>query len=57
MQTKYQPLFTDLRLNNGVVLHNRIAMCPMLIFAVQADGAPSAQDCAYFNYVMNLDSY
>ena len=48
MQTKYQPLFTDLRLNNGVVLHNRIAMCPMLIFAAQADGTPSAQDCAYF---------
>lgn len=48
MQTKYQPLFNDFRLNNGVVLHNRIAMCPMLIFAAQADGTPSAQDCAYF---------
>lgn len=48
MQEKYQPLFQDLKLNNGVTLHNRLAMCPMLVFAANEDGTPSDTDLAYF---------
>ena len=48
MNPIYQPLFSDLELNNHVTLKNRLAMCPMLVFAANPDGTPSKKDLAYF---------
>ncbi|BDR56803.1 hypothetical protein [Xylocopilactobacillus apis] len=48
MQEKYQPLFEELRLNNGVTLTDRLGMCPMLVFASNDDGTPSQLDLDYF---------
>lgn len=48
MNEKYRNLFTPLTLNNGVVVNNRFAMAPMLVFASYKGGTPSAEELRYW---------
>lgn len=48
MNKKYEQLFKPITLGNGVVLDNRFAMAPMLIFASNEDGTVGEDDYEYF---------
>ncbi len=41
-------IFASFTFKNGTKLNNRIAMCPMLVFASEENGSPSSADLAYF---------
>lgn len=48
MNPKYAPLFEDLTLNCGVVLHNRFALAPMLVAGTSTDGTIDEEEVAYY---------
>lgn len=48
MIDKYAPVFEELTLNNGVVLHNRCALAPMLVGGTSTDGTIDQEEIEYY---------
>ncbi|MDO5411004.1 MAG: hypothetical protein Q4F21_11245 [Lachnospiraceae bacterium] len=48
MNKRYDPLFKDLTLNNGVILHNRCAMAPMIVAGKSTDGTVDQEEVEYY---------
>ncbi len=45
---KYDKIFSDIKLNNGVVLQNRCALAPMLVGGASVDGTVDWEEVEYY---------